>query len=170
MVWVALSLGSNERPRENLGTCLDMLLLQFHDLALSSVFESEAVDQPGQQYLNMAVGFETTLPLADLVAQLKRIEDRHGRRRGPDAGGRVSLDIDLMLYGDQTGPAGSAELPHPDIARRAYMLWPLSQIAGTRQHPALGRSYRSLWQEFDRSTQAIRPVPFDWHGRTLTVA
>jgi len=118
----------------------------------------------------MAVGFETTLPLADLVAQLKRIEDRHGRRRGPDAGGRVSLDIDLMLYGDQAGPAGSAALPHPDIARRAYMLWPLSQIAGNRQHPALGRSYRSLWQEFDRSTQAIRPVPFDWHGRTLTVA
>jgi 2-amino-4-hydroxy-6-hydroxymethyldihydropteridine diphosphokinase len=170
MVWVALSLGSNERAREHLGTCLDMLLLQFQDLALSSVFESEALDQPGQRYLNMAVGFDTALSPAELVQQLKKIEDRHGRRRGPEAGGRVSLDIDLLVYGDQSGCVGGAELPHRDLTRRAYMLWPLSQIAGNRQHPVLGRSYRTLWQEFDRSAQPIRPVPFEWHGRKLTIA
>jgi 2-amino-4-hydroxy-6-hydroxymethyldihydropteridine diphosphokinase len=170
MVWVALSLGSNDNPRDNFSTCLDMLLLQFQDLALSSVFESESVDQPGTHYLNMAVAFDTGLPLAELVRHLKKIEDRHGRRRGPEAAGRVSLDIDVLHYGERAGVVDGLQIPHRDVANRAYMLWPLSQVAGNRQHPGLGRPYRTLWQEFDRRGQPIRPVPFEWHGRKLTVA
>lgn len=169
MVWVALSLGSNDRPREHFSTCLDMLLMQFQDLTLSSVFESEALGKPGVRYLNMAVAFETDLPLAELVKAMKKLEAKHGRQRGAEAQGRVSLDIDVLVYGEAAGVVDGITLPHRDLCQAAYMLWPLSQIAGKRQHPLLKQSYKELWKAFDRSQQAIKPVPYEWHGRKLTV-
>jgi 2-amino-4-hydroxy-6-hydroxymethyldihydropteridine diphosphokinase len=165
--WVALSLGSNEQPQQNISTCLDELLLRFNDLELSAVFASAALNQPGVQYLNMAVGFTTDLSLADLVALLKKLEDKHKRVRGVPAA-PVSLDIDVLLYGDKKAKHNQLQVPHKDLTSAAYMLWPLSQIAGKKKHPDLGQSYRDLWQAFAKDTQAIKPVAFEWHGRQLT--
>lgn len=166
MVWVTLSLGSNSRPYENFSSCLDTLLLQFKDLALSFVFESQALKQPAANYLNMAVGFETEMPLAELVALIKKIEDKHGRRREP--GAEVTLDIDLLTYGVKAGSFDGVQLPHPDVTKAAYVLWPLSQVAGKRRHPQLNKAFAELWQEFDKTSQVIAPVAFEWHGRVIS--
>ncbi|MDG1851779.1 MAG: 2-amino-4-hydroxy-6-hydroxymethyldihydropteridine diphosphokinase, partial [Gammaproteobacteria bacterium] len=64
MTWVTLSLGSNQDAISNLTSCLDALLLNFTDLSLSSVFESEAVGFDGDNFLNMVVGINTDLELA----------------------------------------------------------------------------------------------------------
>jgi 2-amino-4-hydroxy-6-hydroxymethyldihydropteridine diphosphokinase len=166
VVWVTLSLGSNSRPYDNFSSCLDTLLLRFQDLALSFVFESQALKQPSANYLNMAVGFETEMPLAELAALIKKIEDKHGRQRQP--GSDVTLDIDLLTYGTKAGNFNGVLLPHPDITKAAYVLWPLSQIAGKRRHPVLDKSFTELWQEFDKSSQVIAPVAFEWHGRVIS--
>lgn len=167
MVWVTLSLGSNSQPYENFSSCLDTLLLQFKDLALSFVFESQALKQPAANYLNMAVGFETDMPLKELAALIKQIEDKHGRQREPAA--PVALDIDLLTYGDKSGNFDGMILPHPDITTAAYVLWPLSQIAGKRRHPQLDKSFLELWKEFaPASPQVIAPVKFEWHGRVIS--
>ena len=81
MTWVALSLGSNIEPAENFQSCLDALLLKFNDLSLSSVFESEAIGFNGDNFLNMAVAFDTEMPLDVLIKTVKKIEDDCGRDR-----------------------------------------------------------------------------------------
>ena len=174
MMWVTLSVGSNRRPYENFGSCLDMLLLQFKDLALSSVYESVAAELPANLYLNMAVGFETALPLTELVSLLKKIEDKHQRVRSLEHSTDVTLDLDLLTYGDKTGTFNGVVLPHPDITTKAYVLQPLAQIAGKKQHPLLKKSFselaRELKPQFEQGGQCLKPVSFEWHGRVLSKA
>ncbi len=174
MVWVTLSLGSNTRPYENICSCLDMLLLQFNDLALSSVYESVADQHPGICYLNMAAGFETDLPLPALVSLLKQIEDKHRRNRTTERSTEVTLDLDLLTYGDKAGAFNGVVLPHPDIMAKAYVLKPLMQIAGKKRHPVLKKSFNEIGKEqhalFAQPGQQLKPVTFEWHGRLLSKA
>lgn len=168
MVWVGLGLGSNVEAEANLASALDELLLQFHDLALSSVFRSKATDSAAPDYLNMAVGVETDMALPDLAKLLKKIEDKHRRDRSKPKPERVTLDIDLLTYGDKSGTFDGVMLPRPEILTAAHVLWPLSQVAAKKKHPALKQSYADLWQTFDKSRQSIVPVSFTWHERVLS--
>ena len=170
MVWVTLGLGSNHQAESNLQSCLDALLLQFRDMKLSNVFES-AAEQSGQgTYLNMAVGFETGLPLAELQILLKQVEAKQGRSAEAEAAGQVSLDIDILTYGKQQGRVAGIELPRPQILTAAYVLWPLSQVASQLRHPAAGETYAALWKAFAGERGDIHPVDFTWHGRRVSSA
>jgi 2-amino-4-hydroxy-6-hydroxymethyldihydropteridine diphosphokinase len=170
VVWVALGLGSNHDAEANLSSGLDELLLQFHDLALSSVFRSQARDGAAPDYLNMVVGIETDMPLPELNKLLKKIEDKHRRDRSSPKPERVTLDIDLLLYGDRSGNIDGAILPRPEILTAAYVLWPLSQVAKKKKHPTLKQGYADLWQAFDKSRHAIVPIAFEWHERVISRA
>lgn len=170
MVWVALGVGSNLDAENNLSSALDELLLRFHDLALSSVFRSKAKDGAAPDYLNMVVAVETDMALPELGKFIKKIEDKHRRDRSTLKPERVTLDIDLLTYGDKAGNFDGIVVPHPEILTAAYVLWPLSQVAGKKKHPALKQSYAELWQTFDKSRQSIVPVAFAWHERILSRA
>ena len=170
MVWVALSLGSNVDAENNLSSALDELLLQFHDLALSFVFRSKAQDGVAPDYLNMVVGIETDVPLQELARLLKKIEDKHRRDRSVPKSVNITLDIDLLLYGDKSGNFDGITLPRPEILTAAYVLWPLSQVAAKRKHPALKQSYAELWNAFDKTRQVVTPVNFAWHERVISRA
>lgn len=168
MTRVNLGLGSNIDARRNIASCLDALLLRFRDMSMSFVFESEAVGFDGDNFLNMAVGFETEMPLAELAALLKEIENKHGRQRGgPRFSGRT-LDIDILTYGDKAGTFDGVTLPRPEITENAFVLWPLSQIDGKRRHPLLKVSFRQLWEDYDKSRQKLWPVDFVYHGRRIS--
>lgn len=168
MVWVALGLGSNREPEANLASCLDELLLRFKDLQLSSVFRSNAKDQSGPDYLNMVAALDTDLPLQELATVLKKIEDKHRRDRSITRPASITLDIDILLYGDQCGAFDRIVIPRPEITTAAYVLWPLAQIAGKQRHPVLRQSYAELWQAFDKQAQNVSPVDFEWHGRVIS--
>jgi 2-amino-4-hydroxy-6-hydroxymethyldihydropteridine diphosphokinase len=171
VVWVTLGLGSNSNPQANLHSCLDALLLQFRDMKLSSVFESNAVDAASSiPYLNMAVAFETTLPLPELRVFLKQVEDKHGRNQPDSSAGRIPLDIDILTYGELVGTFDGLLLPRPHILDLAYVLWPLSQVAGKLKHPTANATFASLWSGFAGKQHGIRPVHFEWHGRVLSSA
>lgn len=195
MVWATLGLGSNCEPEANLASGLDELLLQFKDLALSNVYRSKARPAPsharaddssrmgdtsstgdtstaeeGADYLNMAVGINTDLPLQELAAVLKKIEAKHARDRSSGKSEKVSLDIDLLTYGDKSGNFNGIQLPRPEILTAAHVLWPLSQIAPRHKHPILKQSFLDLWKTFDRAQQAIAPVHFVWHERVVSKA
>ncbi len=170
MVWVTLGLGSNHDAESNLHSCLDALLLQFRDMKLSNVFES-AAEQSGQgTYLNMAVGFDTELPLAELQTLLKQLEAKQGRSAGAQAEGKVSLDIDILTFGNQNGTVAGITLPRPQVLTAAYVLWPLSQVAAQLRHPVAGQTYAALWKAFSGERSHIRPVDFSWHGRRVSSA
>jgi 2-amino-4-hydroxy-6-hydroxymethyldihydropteridine diphosphokinase len=168
VVWVALGLGSNHQSEANLHSALDDLLLQFHDLALSPVFRSAARDHSGADYLNMVVGIDTTVPLQELAAMLKKIEDKHRRDRSGPQPANITLDIDILVYGDKCGTFDRIVLPRPDITTTSYVLWPLAQLAPNKRHPVLKQRYAELWQGFDRSTDTIAPVDFVWHDRQIS--
>jgi len=170
VVWVALGLGSNRQPEENLASCLDELLLRFKDLQLSSVFRSSANNQSGPDYLNMVAGIDTELPLQELATVLKKIEDKHRRDRSTPRPASITLDIDILLYADKCGTFDRITLPRPEITTAAYVLWPLAQIAGKKKHPVLKQSYAELWQTFDKTAQSISPVDFEWHERVISRA
>src|SRR5690606_11930618 len=130
----ALSLGSNVEAAQNIASGLDELLLRFHDLQLSPVFRSSAQDG-GPDYLNMVVAFDTGLPLQELAALLKKIEDKHRRDRTAAHTANITLDIDILLYGEQNGSFGNITVPRPELTTAAYVLWPLAQLAPKKKHP-----------------------------------
>jgi 2-amino-4-hydroxy-6-hydroxymethyldihydropteridine diphosphokinase len=168
MSWVALGIGSNIHPLQNISQCLDALLLKFKDLNFSSVFESGAVGFSGNNFLNMVVTMQTDMPLQKLIAVLKTIEDDLGRDRTQAKFSSRTMDIDILVFGDTIGKHEGIVLPRPEICENAYVLWPLSQLAKQKKHPSLGQTYGELWDSFDKKKQKLWPIDFSWHGRVIS--
>ncbi|MBP6724359.1 MAG: 2-amino-4-hydroxy-6-hydroxymethyldihydropteridine diphosphokinase [Halioglobus sp.] len=99
-------------------------------LRVSSVYRSAAVG-PGEQpdYLNAALQLDTRLQPAELLAALQAIEQAQGRVRTIRWGART-LDLDILLYGDRQIATSSLTIPHPELQRRNFVLYPLAEIAG----------------------------------------
>lgn len=170
MTWVTLGIGSNVDARDNLASCLDMLLLIFHDMALSSVFESEAIGYEGDNYLNMVVSFDTDLKLPEIMAIIKEVERKHGRNPKQARYASTSLDIDLLTYGQKQGNSHGISLPRGEITTNAFVLWPLSQVAPRHKHPLEKKTYKQLWAEYPKDSQKLWPVEFKWHSRVISTA
>lgn len=168
MTWVTLGLGSNTNAYNNLKSCLDMLLLNFREMSISSVFESEAIGHDGNNYLNLVVGFETDMSVRALLDIMKGIENKHGRATAQSDSGDTPLDIDILTYGKQQGRIDGVTLPRAEVTENAFVLWPLSQVAGRHRHPALNKTYAELWRDFDKDKQKLWPVHFEWHGRLIS--
>jgi 2-amino-4-hydroxy-6-hydroxymethyldihydropteridine diphosphokinase len=105
----------------------------------SSLYRSPPMGPPGQpDYVNAVCALATRLPAPRLFAHLQDIEDRHGRVRGPVRWGPRILDLDLLLYGDAELSGPDLTVPHPGLAERAFVLYPLLEIAPDLEVPSLG--------------------------------
>ncbi|WP_428623666.1 2-amino-4-hydroxy-6-hydroxymethyldihydropteridine diphosphokinase [Sedimenticola sp.] len=158
-IWI--SLGSNIEREHNIRAALHDLQAEFGSLLVSNIYESEAVGFSGDAFYNLVVGVDTERSVDELVQLFRAIESAHGRTR--EGGGFASrtLDIDLLTYGDQIIDRDGLHLPRDEITRYAFVLLPLSELAGESRHPESGQSYRELWEQFDRTSQRLWPVPFD---------
>lgn len=98
--------------------------------AVSSAYRSAAVG-PGVQpdYLNAVIRLETSLEPVDLLGALQGIELAQGRVRTVRWGAR-SLDLDILLYGDRQLATPRLTIPHPALAQRNFVLYPLVEVAG----------------------------------------
>jgi len=152
-VW--LSLGSNIDRQASIEHALDDLRAEFGALVVSPIYESEAVGCAGDNFYNLVVGIGTRLPIADLVARLRRIEEKNGRQRNADKFAPRTLDIDLLTYGDQVIELGHIRLPRDEITRYAFVLLPLSEVASDEIHPLSGLTYRALWADFNQPSQKL---------------
>lgn len=128
--------------------------------AVSGLWESAYVG-PGRQdpYFNACVEVETSLAPPVLLGLCKSLERTHGRV--PDTHLRPRpLDLDLLLYGDLTQSDAEPLLPHPRLARRAFVLEPLAEIAPTRVLPDSGQTVAAACANIRREGGPwIRPVP-----------
>ncbi|WP_299796296.1 2-amino-4-hydroxy-6-hydroxymethyldihydropteridine diphosphokinase [uncultured Shewanella sp.] len=158
---VFISLGSNIEPERYLKAALSELSYHFGELTLSSVYDSEAVGFDGSNFLNMVVAVDTSLSIAEVVALFKRIERANGRQVGAKKFAPRTLDLDLLLYDDVVTQV-PVELPRAEITKNAFVLWPMAEIAPDLVHPLSERSYQSLWDDYDKSSQQLCPVPFTW--------
>lgn len=94
-------------------------------------------DQP--DYLNAVAALETRLEALELMRHLQAIELRHGRRRSPDSRwGPRNLDLDLLVYGDLALQTPELTLPHPELHKRSFVLYPLAELAPDLVIPGRG--------------------------------
>ncbi len=99
-------------------------------LACSPLYQSSPMgpaDQP--DYLNAVVALETTLAPHALLDELQHIEQQQGRVRTGERWGPRSLDLDLLLHGQQVLQDARLTLPHYGLAQRAFVLLPLADLA-----------------------------------------
>jgi len=156
---VYVSIGSNIERRQHIESALRMLAELFGPLVQSSVYESAAVGFESAPFYNLVVGFETDLSPGVVRDHLHAIEDSNGRDRSADLGART-LDLDILLYDDLVTDRDGVELPRPDIARYAFVLGPLAEIAGSLRHPVFGNRFDEMWSEFRDDSQVLQRV--DW--------
>ena len=107
-------------------------------LNCSSLYKSPPMgpqDQP--DYINAVVEIETDLSAHDLLDHLQMIEQQHGRVRQRHWGERT-LDLDLLIFGDSRIDDDRLQVPHPGIAQRSFVLYPLAEIAPELVIPDLG--------------------------------
>ncbi|MEH6563861.1 MAG: 2-amino-4-hydroxy-6-hydroxymethyldihydropteridine diphosphokinase [Halopseudomonas sp.] len=166
MTRVYLGLGSNAARDYHLQRGLDALNELGSNLQVSPVFESDSVGMLGKRFYNLVAALDTRLSLADLNAALKAIEAACGRREAK-VPGRITLDIDILTYGELTGVQAGLQLPRPEVLRNAFVLWPLALLAPDVILPGSKLTHAQHWAAW-QGAQQLWPVAFIWHERSLT--
>lgn len=137
-----LGLGANiGDPRQSLKDAV-VCLAQQHTitvLAKSSLYRTEPIDAGGDDYYNLVVKLETTLCPRALLALCHRIEHHFGRERHFRNAPRT-LDLDILLFGDERIDEPELVVPHPRLAERAFVLVPLVEIDSNVLIPGHGRA------------------------------
>jgi 2-amino-4-hydroxy-6-hydroxymethyldihydropteridine diphosphokinase len=128
-----VGLGANLGDRERtLRAAVEALAAnhQIEVLAMSSLRETDPVgpvpDQP--RFLNGAVALETSLSARELLNVLLRTEAAFGRTREGMPGGPRTLDLDLLIYGDEEIDEPGLQVPHPRLHERTFVLEPLREL------------------------------------------
>lgn len=157
---VYLSLGSNIDRESHIRDAVHELEARYGLLLVSPVYESEAVGFAGDNFFNLVVGLDTEKPVGLLAAELRAIEEAHGRdRHGPKFSART-LDIDILTYGNACGEMDGIQLPRDEILKNAFVLRPLADIAGNDRHPETIRPFAEHWEAYDHSKQKLWQVDF----------
>ena len=106
-------------------------------LASSSKYRTAPIDSSGDDYINAVACIDTALAAPALLAALHGIELAHGRER-PYRNAPRTLDLDILLYGDQRIDLPALHVPHPRMLDRAFVLVPLLEIAPDVSVPGCG--------------------------------
>ena len=136
-----IGLGSNLKgPKEQIEKALRALseAQEIIFLSVSSFYQSKPLlDMPGPNYINAVCKIETDLSALDLLSFCQEIEDNQHRVREVKWGSRT-IDLDILLYGDQVLATNRMTIPHPEIINRAFVLLPLFEIEPGLKLPLLG--------------------------------
>lgn len=146
-----ISIGSNIDKEIHIPSSLVALKKQFGEIVVSSTYETEAVGFEGDNFYNLIVRFDSNLEAIDVAKQLRIIELEHGRTRDSRKYAARTLDLDLILYGNQVISDGRLQIPRDEIERYAFVLEPLAEISPNLLHPISLKSYAQLWEEFDKT-------------------
>ncbi|MCL5263783.1 MAG: 2-amino-4-hydroxy-6-hydroxymethyldihydropteridine diphosphokinase [Chloroflexi bacterium] len=154
MATVFLGLGSNQGDRmQNLRMALQLLAHEVTVNRVSSIYETEPVDYLDQPwFLNAVCQIETELSPRETLALANRVEQELGRQRTVRYGPRT-IDVDILLYDNCVIDEPDLRIPHPEMAKRAFVLVPLAEIGGHIVHPRLGTSVDDLMHRLGDSSQ-----------------
>lgn len=103
----------------------------------SPSYRTAPIDASGDDYINAVARISTTLPAEQLLRALHAIEAQHGRER-PYRNAPRTLDLDLLLYGDEQIASATLTVPHPRITERAFVLVPLLALMPSITVPGKG--------------------------------
>lgn len=127
-----VGVGSNILPEAHIPAALSAL----HDppatriTGVSTFYRTEPVGAPGTpEFYNGVVSLRTSLSAPELSALLGEVEERGGRMQSMDRHAPRTIDLDLLVYGDQESRVPGMILPHPDIPLRSFVALPLMELA-----------------------------------------
>ncbi|AJF71727.1 MULTISPECIES: 2-amino-4-hydroxy-6-hydroxymethyldihydropteridine diphosphokinase [Raoultella] len=158
MTLAFIALGSNlAAPLEQVNAAVAALaeIPNSRIVAVSSFYRTPPLgpqDQP--DYLNAAVALETGLTAEALLDNTQRIELQQGRERKAERWGPRTLDLDIMLFGEQVIDSERLTVPHYDMKNRGFMLWPLFEIAPELHFPD-GVALRSVLTQLAADKPAL---------------
>ena len=119
-------------------------------VATSSIATSRPLGPSQRSYANAAAVIETTLTPPALLAQLKQVERDFGRRHSGQRWAARVLDLDIILWSGGIWASKGLGIPHPEFAKRSFVLQPATQIAAKWRDPLTGRTIRQLRARLDR--------------------
>lgn len=165
-----IGLGSNlGQPAEQLQAAIKALaaLPDSCLIEVSSLYASQPLgpaDQP--DYLNAVAALDTCLQPLDLLDHLQQIEQQHGRQRKAERWGPRTLDLDILLFGQQLIDVPRLQVPHYHLQERPFVLYPLAEIAPELQLPD-GRVLREMLQKCPaQGLQRLHPQKSDGNAVT----
>lgn len=156
---IFLSLGSNINPQKNLGMALGEIQKKYSIIGLSHAYETSPVGYVKQAvFWNLVVALESGEQPTAIRRWIGILERKGGRLRSSNPNAPRTLDVDLLLWGNRVEKNKSFSLPHPDIATKAFVLFPLLEINPNLVHPALGKPLIELAARFADPSQKIRQL------------
>jgi 2-amino-4-hydroxy-6-hydroxymethyldihydropteridine diphosphokinase len=148
---VYVAAGSNVAPERHLARAVAELAREFPAARFSPWYRNRAVGFDGDDFINLVAGFDTALPVHQVLERLHAIEMLCGRPRAAPRWAPRTMDLDVLLYGDLVCDEPGLKLPRPDLLKRAYMLGPLAALAPEVVHPVAGLTIGELWRRFDQA-------------------
>jgi 2-amino-4-hydroxy-6-hydroxymethyldihydropteridine diphosphokinase len=122
----------------------------------SSLYRSAPIDSSGPDYVNAVLALRTTLTPQALLAQLQALEQAHGRLR-PYRNAPRTLDLDLLVHGEQQIDTPALQVPHPRLHLRAFVLQPLAELKPDLHLPGLGTVASLLPGTADQRVERLLP-------------
>lgn len=118
---------------------------------VSSFIETAPVDAPpgSQPFINAVAQLAITLSARELLSALMAVEQKLGRERNVRNAPRT-LDLDLLLFGDQVIDEPDLQIPHPRMHERFFVLWPLLQIESRARDPRTGEPFADAYERLPR--------------------
>lgn len=160
-VTAAIALGGNlGDPPATLATALHRLAAHpgISIMACSPLYRSTAIGPEGQpDYANAVILISTLLPPLPLLDILQQLENEAGRLRMVRWGART-LDLDLLLFGEDSISHPRLQVPHPEMTQRQFVMRPLHDIAPDGTLPD-GRAFSAITAGLPDSGLAIWPDP-----------
>lgn len=165
-----IGLGSNLGEREkNLSSALTLLAetSEIELVSTSSFYETTPIqDNPDgsvanqPDFLNAVCQVNTELPVQFLLARLLKIEKKGGRERKHRQHGPRTLDLDLLIYGETMCKTAVLTVPHPRLHNRAFVLYPLMEIAPDLVVPGKGPVKNLLAAVAEQNIRRITGINF----------
>lgn len=159
-----IGLGSNLGDRRaNLAAAVRLLC---PGVRVGPIFETNPIGGTAGQpdFLNTVAELQTDLPVESLLSRMLEVESQLGRARRERNGPRT-IDLDILLFGQEIVRLQNLEVPHPRMHFRGFVLAPLVEIAPEVIHPVLGLTVRALyenWVESGSTDRVVRVEDTNW--------
>ncbi|MBU4316135.1 MAG: 2-amino-4-hydroxy-6-hydroxymethyldihydropteridine diphosphokinase [Proteobacteria bacterium] len=125
----------------------------------SPYYKTEPVGFEDQDwFINGVFCIQTLLAPEDLLARLKSIQEKAGRKKSVIRNGPRILDLDILLFDDLVVDTGDLVIPHPRMHERRFVLQPFCDISPDRVHPVLKKDMQTLLAGLSGHGQEVEKV------------
>ena len=162
MVKVYIGVGSNIDKHIHIPRVIEELTEQFGDIQVSPIYQTKAEGFDGEDFYNLVIGINTDMSAHEVRHYLRELEASHGRVR--DSKNQFisrTIDLDQLMYGNQTINHGGVHVPSSDITNYPFVIKPLLDIAPDLIHPVLRVSFAQLWKRFEKDDVKLEEVVLD---------